>query len=446
MDALDLIIAKRDGNAHSAETLAWLVSAVCDGSIPDYQLSAWLMAVLWRGMTAAETSALTLAMARSGEMLDLSRLREPAVDKHSTGGVGDKTSLVVGPLAAATGLTVAKMSGRGLGHTGGTLDKLESIPGFSSDLPGRRFMEQAEQIGLVIAGQSAELAPADKRLYALRDVTGTVPSIPLIAASIMSKKLASGADGIVLDVKVGRGAFMASEEDARQLAETMVSIGRSAGRRVIAALTRMDQPLGRAIGNSLEVAEAIRTLQGAGPTDLQEISVELCGLLHVVAGHVTRPEEVHAELLHAIHSGRALLALRQMVEAQGGDPDCIDHPDRLPRAPVIASVKAPSSGWVASLDALALGELACDLGAGRRSKDDRIDPAVGLQLAAKVGDRVEEGALLAEIHAASESDIESARERLESAYRIMEGPLPSQAPALIIDRITDLNSRSEEPA
>jgi pyrimidine-nucleoside phosphorylase len=444
MDALDLIIAKRDGNAHSAEDLAWLVDGISDGSIPDYQISAWLMAVVWRGMTAAETSALTMAMARSGEMLDLSRLREPAVDKHSTGGVGDKTSLVVGPLAAATGLTVAKMSGRGLGHTGGTLDKLESIPGFDSRMSGRRFMEQAEQVGLVIASQSADLAPADKRLYALRDVTGTVPSIPLIAASIMSKKLATGADGIVLDVKVGRGAFMATEAEARQLAEAMVAIGRSAGRRVIAALTRMDQPLGRAIGNSLEVAEAIRTLRGAGPTDLQEISLELCGLLHVVAGHVARPQEVHAELLHAIHSGRALRALRDMVAAQGGDPSFVDHPERLAKAPVIARFEASSSGWVDSLDALAVGELACDLGAGRRTKNDRIDHAVGLMLAAKVGDRVEEGALLAEIHAASEAEAEAARERLGAAYRIVDAAVPRPAPAIIIDRIFGSLPRNEE--
>ncbi len=432
MNALDLIIEKRDGGAHSDQRIEELVRGVTDGSIPDYQLAAWLMAVLWRGLDEAETRALTDAMVRSGETVDLSRLRDPAIDKHSTGGVGDKTSLVVGPLAAATGLTVAKMSGRGLGHTGGTLDKLESIPGLSVDLDSKRFMEQAEQVGLVIAGQTAELAPADKRLYALRDVTGTVPSLPLIAASIMSKKLAAGAEGIVLDVKVGSGAFMRELDEARQLAHLMMDLGQAAGRRMAACISRMDQPLGRAIGNALEVAEAVATLRGEGPNDLHQLCLAIAGQMHVVAGHARKASELDAELIRAIQSGRALAVLRNMVEAQGGDPRCIDEPQRLPRAPVVQLVHSREAGWVTGLDALAAGRIAAELGAGRQRKDAVIDPAVGIRLRAKPGDRIEAGVELAEIHARGQADADRAAAALLEAFQVDPECDPgSQAPILI---------------
>lgn len=419
MNALDLIVAKRDGAAHTADELRWLMRGAVDGSIPDYQLAAWLMAVVWRGMTAEETAALTDAMAHSGQVLDLSSLRNPPVDKHSTGGVGDKTTLVVAPLAAATGLTVAKMSGRGLGHTGGTLDKLESIPGFSVDLDAERFIRQAADVGLVIAGQTAELAPADKHLYALRDVTGTVPSLPLIAASIMSKKLAAGAEAIALDVKVGAGAFMPSEAEARALAEAMVDLGRRAGRRVAAALTRMDQPLGHAVGNALEVREAIETLQGRGPADLHRLCLAITGLMHVVGGQAGEPEHMHAELYRAITSGRALERFAAMIHAQGGQPAVVDAPDRfLPHAPVVLGITAPHAGWVTGLDARAVGEAAVDLGAGRRRKGDAIDPAVGVLLHVKMGDRVDAGVPLAELHARDLAGAEAAAARVRAAYRI----------------------------
>ena len=433
MKALDIIVAKRDGRAHSEAELRWLVEGITDGSIADYQLAAWLMAVLWRGMTERETASLTEAMARSGETVDLSRLREPAVDKHSTGGVGDKTSLVALPLAAATGLTVAKMSGRGLGHTGGTLDKLESVPGLSVEMDARRFMEQAEQIGLVIAGQSTELAPADKRMYALRNLCGTVPSHALIAASIMSKKLAAGAEGIVLDVKVGRGAFLPDPDEARALAGTMLAIGRRAGRRMAACLSGMDQPLGQAVGNALELAEACRTLRGEGPNDLHALSMTVAGLMHVVAGRAGRPGEVEAELMAAIQSGRALELLGDMVAAQGGDRSCIEDPLRLPQAPIQRVLEVETGGWVAAIDALAIGETACELGAGRRAKGDAVDPAVGIRLLAKVGDRVDRGAVLAEIHARTEAAADLAEARVRAAYAIAPAPLSERPEPIVIE-------------
>lgn len=421
MDALDLIVAKRDGGEHDAASLEWLMRGVVDGSVPDYQLAAWLMAVVWRGMTARETADLTRAMAASGRQLDLTRLPHPTVDKHSTGGVGDKTTLVVGPLAAATGLTVAKMSGRGLGHTGGTLDKLESIPGLSVTLPVERFMRQAAAVGLVIAGQTAELAPADRRLYALRDVTGTVQSLPLIAASVMSKKLAAGAEAIALDVKVGSGAFMATEAEARALAALMVDIGRHAGRRVAAALTMMDQPLGRAIGNALEVREAIHTLRGEGPADLHALCMAMAGLMHVAGGNAAQPEHVSEELLEALTSGRAAERLQRMVEAQGGDPRVVDAPERvLPAAPVVRPVEQAKDGWVAAVDARAIGAVAVDLGAGRRRKEDAVDPAVGIVLHAKVGDRVDGHTHLADVHARTEEAARLAVDRVRAAFVVAE--------------------------
>jgi len=433
MNALDLIVAKRDGGAHGRPAIEWLIRGVVDGTIPDYQLAAWLMAVVWRGMTDEETAHLTDAMARSGRVLDLSGLRSLAVDKHSTGGVGDKTSLVVGPLASATGLTVAKMSGRGLGHTGGTLDKLESIPGLTVDLDAERFMAQARSVGLVIAGQTADLAPADKRLYALRDVTGTVPSLPLIAASIMSKKLAAGAEAIALDVKVGAGAFLPTEPEARALAETMVALGRHAGRRVAAVLTRMDQPLGRAVGNALEVREAVDTLKGEGPADFHQLCLVVAGLMHVVAGNAGHAEHMHGELLRAIASGQALEKLAAMVRAQGGDPAVVEHPERvLPAAPIVHPVTAPRGGWVAGIDARAVGEAAVLLGAGRRQKDEPVDPAVGVVLRAKAGDRVDAGVVLADVHARDEAAATAAASRVLAAYDLADDPGTSAVQALVV--------------
>jgi len=420
---LPLIEAKRDGHALGAADIAALIGAVVRGEVPDYQLAAWMMAVVLRGMDAAETAALTDAMAHSGVRLDLSRIAGPIVDKHSTGGVGDKTTLVVGPLAAATGLVVAKMSGRGLGHTGGTLDKLESIPGLTVDLDTERFIRQAEHIGLVIAGQSADLAPADRILYALRDVTGTVPSLPLIAASIMSKKLAAGARAIVLDVKVGKGAFMADLAAARALAGTMVALGRAADppRRVAALISAMDEPLGFAIGNALEVREAVQTLRGDGPDDLTALSLELAGLMHVAGGTYATVDAARPALLEAIRSGQALERLKRMVEAQGGDPRAIDDDGRLPRAEIVHAVPSERAGVLTTVDARALGDAAVALGAGRRVKGEAIDPAVGIVLGAKVGSAVSTGDTLAWVHARSAAAAEACAAAVRAAMRFGEG-------------------------
>jgi len=418
---LPLIEAKRDGHAHDLAALRFIAEGAAHGTIPDYQLAAWLMAVVCRGMTPAETADLTLAMAASGRMLDLSCLPGPVVDKHSTGGVGDKTSLIVGPLAAATGLTVAKMSGRGLGHTGGTLDKLESIPGLSVDIAPEAFLRQAAEIGLVIAGQSEDLAPADKALYALRDVTGTVPSLPLIASSIMSKKIAAGAGAIALDVKFGAGAFMPTLEEARALAQTMVELGRHAGRRVVAALSPMEQPLGRAVGNALEVAEAVATLRGEGPADLVSLCLTVTGLMHVAAGRAAHPEEVRTSLERAIRDGSALARFGAMIEAQGGDARVVEDPAGvLPQAPLERAVAAPRAGVLARLDARAVGDAAVALGAGRQRKGDAVDPAVGVVLAVKVGQVVDAGEPLAWLHARDEAGAAAAAERLLAGASIVD--------------------------
>jgi pyrimidine-nucleoside phosphorylase len=433
MNALRLIERKRDGGTHTEDELRWLVRGVVDETIPDYQLSAWLMAVLCRGMSCAETAALTVAMAESGDVLDLSTLPGTTVDKHSTGGVGDKTSLVVCPLAAACGLTVAKMSGRGLGHTGGTLDKLESIPGLSVDLGIERFMRQAADVGLVIAGQTADLAPADKRLYALRDVTGTVPSLPLIASSIMSKKIAAGAGTIALDVKVGAGAFMKREPDARALAEAMVTLGAHAGRRTAALLTRMDQPLGHLVGNALEMREAIETLSGKGAEDFVELCLAVAGLMLVVAEHADSVEAARPELEAALDSGRARDVFAAMIEAQGGDGTVVDDVGLLPVAPVKQPVSADRSGYVVSLDALAVGQVCVSLGAGRRHKGDAVDPVAGIELRSKVGDYVEQGATLAIVHGRGAAATEAGCERLASAYFLADQPPPLDT--LIVDTL-----------
>ncbi|HUS17443.1 MAG TPA: thymidine phosphorylase [Chloroflexia bacterium] len=430
MRAVDLIVAKRNGEAHTREELSWLIGGLLDESIPDYQMAAWLMAVCWRGMTPQETADLTAVMVDSGRRLDLRAAAPFVADKHSTGGVGDKTTLVVAPLVAAAGVPVGKMSGRGLGFSGGTIDKLESIPGFRVQLSDAEFIEGVRQVGLVVAAQTSDLAPADGRLYSLRDVTGTVESLPLIASSIMSKKLAAGANAIVLDVKVGKGAFMKTEAAARALAEAMVSIGQAAGLQVRAVLSSMDQPLGRAIGNALEVREAIDTLRGAGPPDLRDLALDLGGQLLAMAGKAADGAAARPILLDALQSGAALARLRAFVANQGGDPTYVDDPDKLPIAPRVTPISAPAAGYVASIDAEELGLAAVSLGAGRQAKGDAIDPAVGFWLHHKIGDRVAAGDALISIHARSPEHAASVAERVAAA--VILSPEPVAVPPLVL--------------
>jgi pyrimidine-nucleoside phosphorylase len=413
----ELIARKRDGQPHTREEIGFLVGGIVSGAVPDYQAAAWLMAVCIRGMTPDETAWLTEAMAASGEMLDLQARWPNVVDKHSTGGVGDKTTLVLMPALAACGFRVAKMSGRGLGFTGGTIDKLESIPGLRTGLSRQEFLHQVDRIGIAIAGQSADLAPADGTLYALRDVTATVDSIPLIASSIMSKKLACRAGHLVLDVKVGSGAFMKALDRGRALAEAMVGIGRAAGLQTAAVISDMSQPEGWAIGNALEVREAIQTLRGGGPADV----LELCSAVAEALG-VAGTEK-------AIQSGAALEKLRTMVEAQGGDARVLDEPERLPRSRLRRNLPASRSGWLSGLDAELLGRVAVALGTGRSQKGDPVDPAVGLVLQAKVGDRIEAGQSLLEVHANDEGKLERALAALPAAYAISDQPV--KAPELV---------------
>ncbi len=416
MNPVLFIQAKRDGLSHTEEELRDFLLGYLKEEVPDYQVSAWLMAVFFRGMTEEETLALTRVMAFSGKVLDLSHLPHP-VDKHSSGGVGDKTTLVVAPLLAAAGCTVAKMSGRGLAHTGGTIDKLESIPGFRAELSEEAFLRLAERVGLVIASQSPTLAPLDGKLYALRDVTATVESLPLIASSIMSKKLAAGARTIVLDVKVGKGAFMKTLEEARLLARTMVGIGRGAGRRVRAVLSRMDAPLGRAVGNALEVREAIQTLKGEGPLDLQDLALRL-------AMEALSAEGLPVELARkALESGAALEKFQNFIEAQGGDPRVVEEPDRLPTAPQVTEVWAEEAGEVAEVDAYRVGLAVLALGGGRRKKGEAIDPAVGVEVLKKPGERVEKGEPLFRVHHRGKG-VEEACALLHAAVRL--GPAPGE--------------------
>lgn len=435
---VDLIIKKRDGGEHSREELRALIGGIVDESLPDYQLAAWAMAVFFRGMTDAEITELTLAMAESGDTLDLHDAVPPGVlivDKHSSGGVGDKTTLAVGPIAAACGLPVGKMSGRGLSFTGGTIDKLESIRGWQAELDEARFRRQLREIGLVVAAQTAELAPADKHLYALRDVTGTVNSLPLIAASIMSKKLAAGADAIVLDVKCGRGAFMETLPNAQELARLMVAIGNGAGRAVTALITDMNQPLGRAVGNALEVAEAIATLHGAGPADFQALVEQVSAEMVLLGqrGLLDRAAAL-AQVQDVIRSGAALDKLRAFVAAQGGDVAQIDDPSLLPTAPVIMPVRAPRAGIVHAMDAREIGLTVVALGGGRRAKGEAIDHRVGVLCDAKVGSAVEMDAPLAWVHAADEASAETARARVLAAYRL--GAEPVESGEIVLDRIS----------
>jgi pyrimidine-nucleoside phosphorylase len=428
--AIDTIRRKRDGGELSSGEIESLVNAYTLGDIPDYQVSAWLMAVVLRGMTRAETAALTDSMLRSGEVLDLSSLAARKVDKHSTGGVGDKTSLVLAPLAAAAGVVVPMISGRGLGHTGGTLDKLEAIPGFNVNLPVAQFRRVLEACGCAMIGQTAEIAPADCKLYALRDVTGTVESPYLICASIMSKKLAEGIDALVLDVKTGSGAFMKSEDAAAFLAELMVETGERMGKQVVALMTDMDQPLGCMIGNALEVVEVVDVLRGDGPEDLRQLCLELAGwMLHLggVAVTVTEGKKQSEKL---IASGKAFDRFRQMVELQGGDARAIDDPTKLPRAENTITLSSPKDGYLESLQCEQVGTACVILGGGRERKEDSVDPAVGIVLHKKVGDAVSAGEPLATVHYNDESRAVRARQLLEQSYQITDSPVREKRPLI----------------
>ena len=420
--AYDLIQKKRDGGVLTREEIEWWVEGVARRTIPDEQVAAWAMAVFFRGMDARETADLTRAMAFSGETVDLRDIPGIKVDKHSTGGVGDTTTLVVAPLVAAAGVPVAKLSGRGLGHTGGTLDKLESFPGFRVELGRDEFIRQVRSIGIAVAGQTADLVPADKRLYALRDVTATVDSIPLIAASIMSKKIAGGADAIVLDVKVGSGALMRTLDRALELAHLMVRIGRQLGRRVVALVTDMNQPLGRAVGNALEVREAIATLQGRGPAALTELCLTLGGYMVWLGGKAPDPDAGRRLVAQRLEAGDGLAMLRRLVAAQGGDPRAVDDPERLPRARHREAFAAPRAGYLTAMDAAAVGAAAMVLGAGRARKDDPIDPAVGLVMCKRLGDRVEAGEPLVELHVNDRARLPAALERLQAAFTLADEP------------------------
>ena len=432
--AYEIIHAKRDGRAIPAEDLAALVDGFTRGEVPEYQMAAFCMAVFFRGMDDAEVSALTRAMLASGDVLDLSGVPGVKVDKHSTGGVGDKVSLPLAPLAAACGVKVPMISGRGLGHTGGTLDKLEAIPGFRTDLPTDRFRALVREVGACLVGQTARLAPADKRLYALRDVTATVESIPLIAASIMSKKLAEGIDALVLDVKVGPGAFMKRAEDARLLARTLAGIGHAAGKRVTALLTDMSQPLGRAVGNALEVLEAVELLRGGGPPDLREVTVALGAEMLLLGGAAQDLPAARRAVEAAIADGRGVAKLEEIVRAQGGDPAFLRDPARLPRAPRTYDVAAPAAGFVTAIHGEAVGLAAVALGAGRARVEDPVDPAVGLEVLKQVGEPVERGEPLCRVHEGERSEARAAMTaRLTRAWSI--GPAaPTPAP-LVLERL-----------
>lgn len=423
MRMYDLIMKKRNGGILSPEEIHFMIRHYTDGQIPDYQMSAMMMAIYFRGMDEEETLNLTMEMAKSGEMLDLSSINGIKVDKHSTGGVGDKTSLALAPMVAACGIPVAKMSGRGLGHTGGTIDKLESFPGFSTSITTEQFMDQVNNIGIAIMGQTKDLAPADKKLYALRDVTATVDHMSLIASSIMSKKLASGADAIVLDVKTGSGAFMKKEEDAFALAGEMVRIGNGAGKHTVAVVSDMDQPLGFAVGNALEVREAIDTLAGRGPKDFVELCLTLGAEMVVAGGRASTQEEAREMLQKKIEDGSALKKLAEFVEAQGGDSSYVYEPEKLPAASLIKEVKAEKSGFISHIDCDEVGICSLILGGGRETKESSIDLSVGLVLAKKTGDQVNQGDLLVRLYGNDEKKLKEAEERYLKACHIEREPI-----------------------
>jgi pyrimidine-nucleoside phosphorylase len=424
MRAVDIIMAKRDGRTLAREEIAFFVDGVTSGTLPDYQASALLMAILLRGMTAEETAWLTDAMVHSGARVDLRDIPGVKVDKHSTGGVGDKTSLILAPLAAACGVPVPMMSGRGLGHTGGTLDKLEAIPGFRVNLSLDEMKRALGSVGVAMIGQTAQIAPADKKLYALRDVTGTVESIPLISASIMSKKIAEGIDALVLDVKTGSGAFMKTEADSRRLAESLVSIGNASGVRTEAIITAMDAPLGRAVGNALEIVECIDVLKGGGPSDLIDVSVELTSRMLVLGKVADDRAAAQRQVRSAIESGAGLERLRRIVETQGGDPKAIDDPGRLPHVDDRHMLTADRSGIVARVDAELVGRASVALGAGRDRVDDPVDPAVGIMVSAAPGDRVRAGDPLLELHYRERGRLDAALQLARRAVVIGDVPPP----------------------
>jgi pyrimidine-nucleoside phosphorylase/thymidine phosphorylase len=424
MRTVDLIQRKRDGEELRAEEIQFLVEGYTRGEIPDYQMSAFLMAVLFAGMSEAEVDALTTTMVSSGETLDLSDIPGIKVDKHSTGGVGDKTSLIAAPIAAAAGVVVPMISGRGLGHTGGTLDKLESIPGFRTDLTVEEFRSLLGTHKLAFMGQTAEIAPADGKLYSLRDATATVESVPLIASSIMSKKLASGLDALVLDVKVGKGAFMKRQVDARKLAQLMVGIGRRRDKKVVALITDMDQPLGFAIGNALEVMEVAQTLQNMGPEDLREISLELAARMIYLAKIDKTLDDARRRAEHLLITGAGYTKFKEVIAAQGGNPKVLDQFELLPNATDVREVTCPRTGYVSSIDAELIGRASTMIGAGRDTKDSVIDPAVGIILEGKIGQRMEAGSVLCRIYITSATDperLEEAAEMIEDAFRISQG-------------------------
>lgn len=429
MRMYDIIMKKRNGEKLTSEEIRFFIDGYTRGDIPDYQVSALMMAVYFQGMDEEETLALTMAMAHSGDMLDLSAIEGVKVDKHSTGGVGDKTSLALAPMVAACGVRIAKMSGRGLGHTGGTIDKLESFAGFSTDISREHFIRQVNEIGISIMGQTADLAPADKKLYALRDVTATVDNMSLIASSIMSKKLAAGADAIVLDVKTGSGAFMKTLEDSLALAREMVRIGNGAGRRTMAVVSDMDQPLGRAVGNALEVKEAIDTLRGQGPEDFMELCMTLGSRMLIVGGRAGDEREARDMLERAVASGAALDKLAALVKAQGGDPAAVYDTDLLPAAAHVEPIRACTDGYIRHIQCDEIGVCSLLLGGGRETKDSRIDLSVGLVLTAKVGDYVKAGEPLAYIHYNDPVRAEAAIERFHRAYTLEREPV--RAPRLI---------------
>lgn len=424
MRAVDIIIKKRDKKELSSQEIDFFVNGFTNGEIPDYQASAFAMAVMLNGMTSFETADLTLAMARSGQVLDLSTVVDIAVDKHSSGGVGDKTSISVMPMVAACGLPVGKMSGRGLGFSGGTLDKLESIPGYRVNLTTDEFKEQLKKIGIVLTGQSLDLAPADGKMYALRDVTGTVPSMPLIASSIMCKKIAGGAQAIVLDVKVGLGAFMETLDDARELAELMVDIGRLAGRKTVALLSDMNQPLGSAVGNALEMIEAIELLRGRAPKDYYEHCLHVAAHVLVIGQRAKDLDEGRAMAEKSIADGSALEIFRKLVQAQGGDVSFVDDVSKFAKAKYVEVVNAPRSGFISQVHARIVGEASVMLGAGRAKKSDPIDHAVGFLIHKKVGDKVEVGEPLFEIHANEQAKLADARKAALSAHGFSDEFVP----------------------
>ncbi|MFD1777246.1 pyrimidine-nucleoside phosphorylase [Fredinandcohnia salidurans] len=433
MRMVDLIEKKRDGKELKSEEISFVVAGYTNGEIPDYQMSAFTMAVFFKGMTKQEQADFTMAMVQSGDTIDLSGIEGIKVDKHSTGGVGDTTTLVLAPLVASVGVPVAKMSGRGLGHTGGTIDKLESVSGFHVEINNDEFIRLVNQNKVAVIGQSGNLTPADKKLYALRDVTATVNSIPLIASSIMSKKIAAGADAIVLDVKTGAGAFMKDLDDAKELAKTMVDIGNNVGRNTMAIISDMSQPLGFAIGNALEVKEAIDTLKGEGPDDLQELCLVLGSQMVLLAKKANSLEEARGLLEESIKNGKALESFKTFLSSQGGDPSVVDSPDKLPKAKYQFEFEAESEGYVSEIIADSIGTAAMLLGAGRATKESSIDLAVGLVLRKKIGDKVSKGESLVTIHSNFE-DIAEIKKKLSESILISQNPVT--APTLIIDKIS----------